>query len=117
MRDYILQKSEGVHKCRSKVVQMFGKYWFKKMTEKEWNEKKGKVIVRLDDIHTEQELSDFMCKQHTIREPLDTVQFKFFLIPKFRDGMGVILFKAHHCFGDGIGCSQFFLVLSEIFDP
>jgi hypothetical protein len=30
--------------------------------------------------------------------------------------MGVILFKAHHSFGDGIGCSQFFLVLSEIFD-
>jgi len=41
---------------------MFGKYWFQKMGEKEWNEKKSKVVVRIDNIHTEKELSDFMCQ-------------------------------------------------------
>ena len=73
MRDYLLQKSANIHKCRSKVVSMFGKYWFQEMDEKEGNSKKNKVIVRLDNIHTEKELSDFMCKDHTVREPLDNV--------------------------------------------
>jgi hypothetical protein len=45
MKDFLLKKSHGLHKCRSKVVKMFGMYWFKKMGQKEWDEKKSKVVV------------------------------------------------------------------------
>ena len=58
-----------------------------------------------------------MCKQHSIREPLDMVQYKWYLIPKFKDGKGICIFKAHHSFGDGLGVASYFAALSQIFDP
>lgn len=57
-----------------------------------------------------------MCKQHSIREPLDMVQYKWFLIPKFKDGMGVCVLKGHHSFADGLGTAQFLVGLSSKFD-
>ena len=44
MRDYLINKSEGLHKCRSKVVKRFGVYWFLKMSDKEWESKKSRHI-------------------------------------------------------------------------
>ena len=35
MREYLLTKSEGLHKCRSKVVKKFGMHFYKKMTPEE----------------------------------------------------------------------------------
>ena len=73
MRDFLHSRSENLHKCRSKVVKMFGMYWYKKMSQKEWNEKKNKVIVLIENIHNEKDLREFMCKEHSIRESLDNV--------------------------------------------
>jgi hypothetical protein len=105
MKSCLHAKTENLHKCRSKVEKVFGIYWYKKMSKSEWEGKKGNLVVLLDNVHTDQELNEFMVKQHTIREPLDNTQFRFFLIPNFKDGQGICLFKAHHSFGDGTGCS------------
>lgn len=53
-----------------------------------------------------------MCIEETTRESFDNVQYKFLLVPKFRDGMGAIIVKTHHCFTDGLGFSTFFLAMS-----
>ena len=53
-----------------------------------------------------------MCIEETTRESFDNVQYKFLLVPKFRDGMGAIICKTHHCFTDGLGFSTFFLAMS-----
>ena len=73
MRDYLFKKTENIHKCRSKIVKKFGLYWYKQMTPEEWEIKKHKVVTLVENVHTKQELIDFMCKQHCIREPLDNV--------------------------------------------
>ena len=57
MKEYLLKKTEQMHKCRSKLVKSFGIWWFKKMTEEEWEKKKEDVIVCVKDIHTEKELN------------------------------------------------------------
>ena len=57
-----------------------------------------------------------MCLEESIRESFDNVQYKFQLIPKFRDGMGAIICKTHHCFTDGLGFSTFFLAMSGTYD-
>lgn len=86
------------------------------MSESEWDSKKDATVVEITDVHTDDELKRFMCDQETVREDLDTVQYKFMLIPKFRDGKGAMIVKTHHCFTDGIGYSTFFLALSGEFD-
>jgi hypothetical protein len=32
------------------------------------------------------------------------------------DGQGIVLFKAHHSFGDGVSAGQFFMAISDIYD-
>ena len=103
MRDYLFAKTENIHKSRSKVVKKFGQYWFKKMSKKEWDAKKSKVIQRVDHVHNKDQLVEFMKQQMSIRIPLDTVQWGFFLIPNYIEGQSVIIVKGHHSFADGVG--------------
>ena len=43
------------------------------MDPAEYELKKHVIITKLEGIHTKKELSEFMCKQSDIREPLDNV--------------------------------------------
>ena len=53
MRDYLFDKTENLHKCRSKLVKVFGIDFFKKMSKEEWDLKKDEVIVQKMNIHTD----------------------------------------------------------------
>ena len=44
-------------------------------------------------------------------------QFTWYLMPKFKDGKGVCVCKAHHSFADGLGFAQFLSAQSKFFDP
>lgn len=57
-----------------------------------------------------------MCDQMNIREPLDTVQYKLYLIPDFSDSESAIVFKIHHNFADGLGVVAWLLMLDNHFD-
>jgi hypothetical protein len=52
MKNYLLQKTETVHKARSKLSKRFGIYWFEKMSAEEWNEKKSNVFVLDDNVRS-----------------------------------------------------------------
>lgn len=53
------------------------------MEEEEWNRKKDKVVVLKEGIHTPQELTEFLIKEQSIRDPYDTVQYKLILVPDY----------------------------------
>ena len=59
MRDHILGKTHILDKCRSKLVQKYGLWFFQQMQDEEWNQKKKKVIVLKEDIHTDEQLTEF----------------------------------------------------------
>ena len=103
MKKALIKNTEDVHKCRSKVVMKFGQYWFQKMGSKEWDQKKNKCFVKVEDVHTDKELVEFMTKLMQIRMPRDTAPFLFYMIPDFKQGHGVVILKAHHSFTDGAG--------------
>ena len=54
--------------------------------------------------------------QRAIRDPIDTVQYKFIIIPKYMDGKGAVILKAHHNLADGLGFSFLFLAISDVWD-
>ncbi len=53
MKNYLIEKTSTLNKGRSKLAKRFGIYWFQKMSEKEWNEKKSDVFVEAENIHSE----------------------------------------------------------------
>jgi len=52
----------GAHKCTSKLVKYWGLHFFQKMHGEELKEAEKRMVVRLDGIHSEQELADFCAK-------------------------------------------------------
>ena len=79
------------------------------MTDKEFKDQKASFIERIDSIHTDQELSDFLGKQMQIRDTFDHVQYRFYLIHDFEKDRSAIIMKAHHSMGDGKSLSTFFM--------
>ena len=117
MRDHLLGKLEKIHKCKSKLVKVFGIYWFQEMSPEEWANKKDAVITLVkEEIHNEQQLNEFMARVNQIREPMDNVQYRMYLIPDYKDGESVFILKAHHVLSDGLGCSSMGLALSDNYD-
>lgn len=57
-------------------------------------------------MHTDKQLSEFMCKVQNVRDPFDNVQYRYYMIPEFKDGQSVLIFKTHHCMADGISVFQ-----------
>jgi len=39
MRSYIMNKTSVMHRMRSKIVEMFGQFWFVDMSPEEWKKK------------------------------------------------------------------------------
>jgi hypothetical protein len=62
MSTYLTQKAETIHKCRHKLGKHFGTYWYQKMEDKEWNEKKKFICELVEDVHTDEQLCEYMCK-------------------------------------------------------
>lgn len=52
MRDYLMERTCLLHKCRSKLVKKFGLWWFQRMSLEEWDSKKHDVFTKVEGIHT-----------------------------------------------------------------
>jgi hypothetical protein len=72
-RTRVFEKLKNVSRCRSKMVKFLGVWYFKRMDDKEFETKKDIIVQRLDGIRTYQELSDWMCREQVIRDPMDNV--------------------------------------------
>ena len=57
-----------------------------------------------------------MAKIVSYRERYDNVQYRFHLIPNFKNGQGIVILKTHHSFGDGLSHSTWFLTMSGKYD-
>jgi hypothetical protein len=57
-----------------------------------------------------------LLKEQTVRDPLDNVQYRFLCIPKFQDGKGVIIYKFHHVFTDGMGAAFMCMAVGDKYD-
>jgi len=73
-------------------------------------------VQRLDGVHTDKDLCDFMAKTSEIREPLDNVQYRYWLIPDFSKDRSVMITKAHHSLGDGMSLTTMGMLMSDTYD-
>lgn len=87
------------------------------MTEAEWNDSKGSLFRREDNVHTNEELNDLICKEQAIYDFHNKPQYKFILIPDFQPGKSIMIMKVHHSFSDGLGLATLFQCLTDVYDP
>ena len=54
------------------------------------------------DIHNEKQLGDFIAKRGSIEWPINTFQWRCFVVPDYSATESVFIFKVHHVAADGI---------------
>lgn len=116
MKNYMIEKSEKIDKCRSKLVKKFGLFWFQKMDEHEWTMGTKKVFPLIQDINTEEDLKKFVCKEQANYDMFDQPQYKFYLIPDYQPDKSAFVLKIHHCMSDGQGIATLFQAFNSSYD-
>ena len=115
MKEHLIKKTADVHRGRSKLVKIFGQFYFQKITDAEFQAGIDKFIVRNDNIKTEKDLATYMSHLATFRNDIDYLQYNFTLVPDYKNGESLLISKMHHCMGDGLAAISFFLKISD--DP
>ena len=66
-------------------------------------------VVRLKEgITNEKELQDFVMEEQKNYDFYDMPQYRWILIPDYKDGKSALVFKLHHSMSDGLGIATFF---------
>lgn len=113
VRQLIFERLKNVGRCRSKMIKLFGIWYFKRMDDEEFESKKDVVVRKLEGIHTDLQLSEWMCKEQVKRDPMDNVPYRFWIVPDFKEDESIMILKVHHSFSDGIGIFTMMSMLQE----
>lgn len=117
MIKYFSDKTKGMHKARARLVKKLGLWWYKSMSDQEWENEARKVFPLKEGIHDEQALHKFATDEQTIDDLENMPQYKFYLIPDFTPERSAIVMKMHHNFADGQGMSTLFHAFSDSYNP
>ena len=60
MKQYLLAKIGDTHRCKSKLSNIMGQWWFQTMPEEEWNAKRKEIITIKEGIHNEKQLNEYI---------------------------------------------------------
>jgi len=63
MKKYIIEKTANLSRCRHKLVKYFGVWYFKKMTDEEFNSRLDFFVEKKEGIKSDKELAQFMADQ------------------------------------------------------
>lgn len=85
------------------------------MTEEEWAAH-ADDFVKVISLKGDQELTRFLEKEQTKRDPYNSVQYRLWLVPDYSDTESAIIIKVHHCMADGLGFAAFMLAVSDNYD-
>lgn len=102
VKNQLFDKTTQFTRNRSKLVKFLGTWWFKEVPMPEMVKQKDKLIQLRTGIHDEKQLADFMAKEQSIRDPIDNVQWRAFLIEDYTPTESVFIYKCHHVLADGI---------------
>jgi hypothetical protein len=74
---------------------------------------RDKIVKISTGVHNEKQLAEFMSKEQAIRDPTDNVQWRCWLFPDYTETESVMIYKVHHCIGDGISLVMMFANLCD----
>ena len=73
VRGHWFDRNLQFYRNRSKLVKFLGTWWYKEIPIPDLNKQKEKIIQVRDGIHNEKQLTEFMAKEQSIRDPIDSV--------------------------------------------
>ena len=82
-----------------------GEFYWETIPEFEFNGIIDTLFINLKDvkISNEVELSEYMCKETMIRDPMELPQWRLILKENYQKGKSLMILKMHHTMTDGYG--------------
>lgn len=111
----LLNRSKIFSRLKSKIKKFLGFYMFEEMDDATYLEEVQNNVQIVNDIHTEEGLATYLSEIQCVREPLNALQWRIYLIPDYSETESIFIYKAHHCLSDGIAIILMFFVLND--DP
>ena len=99
--DQVYSRMLKFKRNRSRLIKYIGTWWFKELPAEEIV--RDKIMKVQSGIHTEKQLADFMCKQQSVLDECEFVQWRVWLIEDYSKTESIFVYKFHHSVTDGIG--------------
>ena len=99
------------------IVNFLGSVFMKKLPMKEVEEAIHIIDGNKYNIHTEQDLADFLASTSNEPLPLHTPQYRMWLVDNYTEAESALMFKEHHVMADGVGVLEIILLLTDEFRP
>lgn len=101
-RSFVIARSTQHPRTRHRLVKYMGWFFFEELPFDEVEQALQKHYIRNDTIKSERDICDFVAKEQAIRDPLDSLQYKFIFVPDYSESESLMIFKSHHVLCDGI---------------
>ena len=113
LRSIIINLTIKHPRLKHKLRKMGGQYFFEEIGGAELQKNLATCFVRNDSIKTDEDISTFIAREQIIRDPLDSLQYKFVFVPEFSKDESVFILKIHHCLSDGVTLMAITSTLSD----
>ena len=60
MKEFLLNKTDGLHRMRHKLVKILGQYFFKRFSDEEWESKQHIFVEMANNVNSDDDLAEFM---------------------------------------------------------
>ncbi len=70
-------------------------------------------MMKVNGVHNEKELADFIAKEQCVEMEKDTVQYKHIFIEDYTPTESAYIFKMQHCLADGLALINYLYVLQD----
>lgn len=110
MKEFLLRKhrESKSHRVSGKLVDFFGRSYYKKLTDQEWNACKDTLITKVDGVTTLEQLQTLMEKGVVEKWDFYNIpHFRYVMVPNYSETESRIIFFAHHMLFDGIALWSF----------
>ena len=102
VRQRIINESLRHAKMRSTLVKFAGQYFFKELPLDQLKEHHARNLTYIDSLKSEADIADLAALEQSVRDPLDTLQFKAYFQREFQQHYSLVVFKMHHSVADGV---------------
>lgn len=119
LNDWVRNRWGSISKTRVKMVEIFGRIYWKVMDDKEYQKKINESIIKVDNVHSKDQLHKFVNDKlnNYHMDLFDGLPYRMFIVGNYTEGQSYILCLFSHAFMDGVTMSSIMQTCSDNFKP
>ena len=111
IKAYFIKKGKHIPRFQTKIIQLWGKHYFRNLTEEEWKIQQDLQFVKVENIDTKKELETFIAE--VMMKDMKRLPFVFYFIPDYDETSGRFVLVMNHSYSDAAGIFPILIAMTE----